>query len=573
MLGWKLWLPVFLAYQALSLFIFGGPALRHPADCYTGMGTDPTIHMWCLTWWPYALSHHLNPFLTKVVWAPTGVNLTWADSMAGLSLLGWPITWAWGPVVSWNLLRWMEPSSAGLGAFLLCRYVTGGALWPSIFGGYLFGFSPYMLGHMLGHLSFVTTFPLPLAALVVLLKLDDRLAVWSFIGLFAGLVVLQFLSTQELLADAAVIGFFVMVASIILAPSDLRSRLIKAAALIGCAFGLAAVILSPYLYYELRSVPHEPIRPPEHFSIDLLNLVIPTNLVKFNGDLWLNIASRFDDGNGAEATGYLGLPLLLIVWSYAITQWSIFRTKVLTIALLLTIFASLGPVFLIGGAKICTLPWSYVAKLPLIQNALPCRFTVFAFLAAAVTAAVYLSTGDTSWPKLVLALAVVISVLPNPQFSEWTTQVDTPVFFSSGVYKAFIRPDENVLVLPFGDKDQSMLWQAQSKMYFRMAGGYLGIPPPEFAMLPILQSLNSGQAGPHFNDELIRFLVDHGVTTIVAADQANDPWPELLRPLKMRSIQSAGVVVYRAGGGEGGAPLWGVVPPRRHHRASSDRWR
>ena len=96
---------MFLAYQVLSLIIFGGPALRHPADYYTGMGTDPTFHMWCLTWWPYALAHHLNPFLTKVVWAPTGVNLTWTDSIAGLSLLGWPLTWAWGPVVSWNLLR------------------------------------------------------------------------------------------------------------------------------------------------------------------------------------------------------------------------------------------------------------------------------------------------------------------------------------------------------------------------------------------------------------------------------------------------------------------------------------
>jgi len=33
-------------------------------------------------------------------------------------------------------------------AFLLCRYITG-KFFPSVCGGYLFGFSPYMLGHML----------------------------------------------------------------------------------------------------------------------------------------------------------------------------------------------------------------------------------------------------------------------------------------------------------------------------------------------------------------------------------------------------------------------------------------
>ena len=52
-------------------------------------------------------------------------------------------------------------------AFLLCRYLTR-SLWASLVGGYLFGFSSYMIGQIEGHLHMTTVFLLPLIALVVI---------------------------------------------------------------------------------------------------------------------------------------------------------------------------------------------------------------------------------------------------------------------------------------------------------------------------------------------------------------------------------------------------------------------
>ena len=50
-----------------------------------------------------------------------------------------------GPIVAYNLAAVLMPALAAWTAYLLCRHVSG-ALWPSVVGGYVFGFSGYMLG-------------------------------------------------------------------------------------------------------------------------------------------------------------------------------------------------------------------------------------------------------------------------------------------------------------------------------------------------------------------------------------------------------------------------------------------
>src|SRR5271157_2794043 len=33
---------------------------------------DPSLMIWCLAWFPHALTNHLDPFLTRAVWWPVG---------------------------------------------------------------------------------------------------------------------------------------------------------------------------------------------------------------------------------------------------------------------------------------------------------------------------------------------------------------------------------------------------------------------------------------------------------------------------------------------------------------------
>src|SRR5579885_620000 len=110
-----------LVYLALSLIWFGRYIVGHLSDSYMGGGTDPICHIWAIAWWPYAISHWINPLITHALWAPEGYNLVWATSITGPSLVVYPITRVLGPVVSYSLLSLGAPSAAAFSAFLVCR--------------------------------------------------------------------------------------------------------------------------------------------------------------------------------------------------------------------------------------------------------------------------------------------------------------------------------------------------------------------------------------------------------------------------------------------------------------------
>src|SRR5208337_1522440 len=173
-------LSALLVYMILSLALFGVLVVPNFSTSYLGRGADPSIFMWDLIWWPHALANHLNPFISQVVWAPAGYNLAWATSLPGPSLIMAPLTRLFGPVVSYNLLCLLAPVIAAWSTFLLCRHVCK-CFWPALLGGYIFGFSSYMLGQMRGHLFLVLIFPVPLAAYLALLRLDEVLTARSFV--------------------------------------------------------------------------------------------------------------------------------------------------------------------------------------------------------------------------------------------------------------------------------------------------------------------------------------------------------------------------------------------------------
>jgi hypothetical protein len=76
----------------------------------------------------------LNPFVSKEVWAPVGVNLAWAQTAPALAVALAPVTYLAEPPVAYNVAALLMPALAAWTAFLLCRRLTRGALWPSPLG-------------------------------------------------------------------------------------------------------------------------------------------------------------------------------------------------------------------------------------------------------------------------------------------------------------------------------------------------------------------------------------------------------------------------------------------------------
>ena len=192
-------------YFFLVVFLYGLTAAlqfdlihKSPSDwmnSYIGLlgpGGDPVQFIWFLSWWPYALSHGLDPFQTHAIWSPSGVNLLWVTSVPGLSLLIWPLLHLAGPIASYNILMTLAPVLSASAAYLLAYEITGS--WTSSFlGGYFFGFSSYEIINSDGapNLSFVVLVPL---ILFVLLRSLNRNWSLLFSGLLIGVLLLfQFL--------------------------------------------------------------------------------------------------------------------------------------------------------------------------------------------------------------------------------------------------------------------------------------------------------------------------------------------------------------------------------------------
>src|SRR3984957_4795320 len=159
-------------YFAIAILLLDRGLAGHPG-CYVGRDTDPPQTMWFFNWWRFSLAHGLNPFVTDLVWAPLGINLTWTTFVPLPAWISIPLQVTVGEPATYNIVIALALPLAAFSAFLLCRRETG-AFWPSLIGGYIFGFSSYMLGEVLVLLDLVAVFPVPLIALAALKRLDGE---------------------------------------------------------------------------------------------------------------------------------------------------------------------------------------------------------------------------------------------------------------------------------------------------------------------------------------------------------------------------------------------------------------
>src|SRR5260370_10819029 len=297
-------------YFALAILLLDRGLIGHPGY-YIGRSTDPPQSMWFFKWWMFSLSHRMNPFLTDYVWAPAGINLAWTTFVPLPSWISIPLQLTVGEPASYNIIVTLAPPLAAFSAFLLCRRVTS-AFWPSILGGYIFGFSPYMLGEVLEHLVLIAIFPVPLIALLTLKKLDGEISARRFAIALSALLTIQFLCSVELFATITIVGGFALLLAFALFDGDLRARLagLIPPAIVG--YAIAGAVLSPYLYYLLAlGFPHAPIWKPGEYSADLRAFLVPMQALLLGTAHAPTAITRTFQGNASENGAYLGLAIIL----------------------------------------------------------------------------------------------------------------------------------------------------------------------------------------------------------------------------------------------------------------------
>jgi hypothetical protein len=519
-------------------------AVIHPNTvCACDGGVDATQFIWALGWWPYALLHGLGPVVTHVIYAPNGINLASGTSVPGAALVAAPLTLLAGPVVAFNLLSLLAPALGAWFAYRLCVYITR-APAASIVGGYLFGFSSYGLGQVLGHLHTAFTFAPPAAALLTLRALDERLSPRRYAILLAAVLTVQLLLSTEMVLTLACVGTVALSCGWFASPPERRRRIVRLAPWILLAFGLTALVCSPYVYYEIfRGNDYSAGWGTTYFA-DALNYVVPTRITWLGGHALAGVSDAFSGHDLTESTAYLGPIQLGIVAAFVVGRWRTRTARFLLAVLVIVMIWSLGGYLTVDGHQLLELPWSIYSHLPLLDLLLPVRLTVYVSLICAVAVAGWVATpGRGARLRWVAALGAVALILPSVQHSRFPE----PRFFATDLYRRYLHRDENVLPIPAGEAGYSLLWQARSGMYFRLASGYFGAPPAAYARQRVYWQLQqtAGSLGPGTARALRAFVVRQRVGAIVLDPHASALWEPVLARDGLRPLAVGGVLLYR----------------------------
>ena len=303
---------VFLICLALG-FIFTLPGSIHPGAALLGYPGDNFQHAWFLWHFAKAVVAGQNPFYTNLIFYPNQVNLAWSttDPLAGTLAL--PLSLTAGPIVAYNLSLILQLALGAFFARLLCLRICRNEA-AALIGGIVFGFSPFLLAHALGHLSLVTAFPIPLYVLALARILDAENPSWKD-GVLLGLALLL-----TALAHYNYTVFCLMLTVVILAVDlalDGAKRLKKIWLPLGAGAVTFFVGFLPILRMLLGNTSDVPsprsLENVQKYSADVFGFLIPS----WNHVLFGRFAQHLDlkiFTAGYEGTVYIGPVILMLAF-------------------------------------------------------------------------------------------------------------------------------------------------------------------------------------------------------------------------------------------------------------------
>lgn len=472
-----------LVIYGAGAFLLTSAAWHDPSNSWPGGCCDPQQSAWFLRWAPYALAHHINPFVTYQLNTPDGVNLMWNASFVGLGIVASPITLLFGPVVAYNVLISAGMALGGWFTYFAVRRYASDVAGPMVAGA-VYAFSPYTTQQAILHLQVMFTVLVPLFVLVLdSLFIRRTRPPWQLGVMLGVLAAIQLLIFEEILLTLAL---FVVIGLLALGWGrwgEMRERLFAGVEALGAAVLIFVVLCAWPLYVQFLGPQriHGAVQKADSFSSDFLNLVLPTQYQRISPAAATTISQHFSGLDG-EATAYIGLPLLILLVAFIATHWRDLRVRTAGIVAGVALMLSLGPTLHIAGQSTgWPLPWWPIAKLPLAENILPSRLSLYMWLGIAVLLAVAVERAlhAQTWRRTAAALAAIavsLAAIVPAGLGVW--QADTPVFFHNWA-KHGISESSVVLIAPFfrdGAGASPMLWTAVAGGGVRMPEAYAYIP-------------------------------------------------------------------------------------------------
>jgi hypothetical protein len=524
------------AYLAVFIICFAFPLVRDPGLPQVAQsGPDANEFTWMLRWFPYAISHALNPLYSRQIFAPGGFSLAWASTSPALAVVLAPVTAAFGPIASLNLALALSGPVSAWAAFLAARRLTG-QFWPALAAGAVYGLSPYEIDEAgAGHPNLAVITLLPLMVYLTLLWRDRKLGDRVFAGLLAVAIAAEFYMFSETFAEMTALGAVSLLIGFAVARPAQRHTIVRLARLAAIAWVAALALASPYLIYMLRH--------PHGFALAT------------NPSLAVNL-------DGAALDPPVAVLLLLIVLALALLAWSSRLTRLLVVMFVLILALAVGPHVYAGTRQLGTVPWAWLWSLPLARSAEPLRLVIFGYLVLAMIVARWLALPAKGTMLLavrwLLGLAVVVAIvayIPHGRAGYAIPATSAPAgmrpaaalpaFISSGRYRDYLRPGETVVVV--SDRGNAgMLFQADTDFYFRVAGGFVNAAFNNPSALPApVEALM--HPTPAAERQFRAYLRQAGVGAVLVERAWSAPWMQIFGRMGLHGTSAGGVIVYRTG--------------------------
>ena len=409
----------------LGCYLVAGVAVSWPRASYLAGRLPATVdqegYVWSFWWVAHQIAHLGNPWSTRLMAAPVGLQLGFDTLMPLPGAVMAPVTWVFGPSASYNLLAIVLPGLLCYAAYRAAR------LWlPSQLGaiaaGAFYGLATMLVWEDWYHINIAAgalLLPVALEA-TVRLKRRPRARQAVIVGLVIGASVLVNQESAFLVA---------LVAALVLADWLIRDHTRANAALAGLAVAVALVVAGPQLVamivqYSQGGVtvsPQEQARWDVSFGAPLSALFAPSPRLADFG--LTGPASLFSYQAPREGAPTYGVMLTALALLGVVVSWRHRGTRPLALAWLGTSLLALGPVLIIGGRTFVPLPlhwhgvrvsalmpYTWFVRIPALDAFREAdRLALLGLLPAAL-----LAGGAVEWlwrrsrPLLVIALALAV---------------------------------------------------------------------------------------------------------------------------------------------------------------------
>ncbi|MEX1018474.1 MAG: hypothetical protein WDZ49_02390, partial [Litorilinea sp.] len=271
---------ILIAYLALTV-VMTWPLTPQFFSAIPGDSFDGWQNYWNLWWVKLALVDRIqNPFVTDILFAPTGVGLYFHTLNPFNGLVTLPVQVSAGLIPAYNTVVYISWTLAGYGVYLLTRYTLRGVgrgraryqQLAAFVAGAIFTFSPFHMAHLLGHMQVMSLQWIPFYILYLLRSMDraqgaqiQGAQTWTRDALWAGffLILTGLCDWYFVLYLMLFTGFVIVwrgIATLLGRPRaglDARPRGIRLVGVLGPALlagSLFAVALSPILVPMVREV-------------------------------------------------------------------------------------------------------------------------------------------------------------------------------------------------------------------------------------------------------------------------------------------------------------------------------